>query len=278
MSGMKIQECEIKSLEGRIYAKTWIPENRSSEVPIVLLHDSLGCVELWRDFPEVLAQNLSRRVIAYDRLGFGKSDARLDLPGFNFIEEEAIKYFPVVKRELSLTQYVLCGHSVGGAMAIHIAARDAQCVAVITMAAQAFVEDLTVAGIMEAKQAFNLPEQIERLERWHGQKAQWVLRAWTEIWLAAGFSGWSLEDSIGKVICPVLAIHGDRDEYGSTAFPEFIAGKAGGVSELLVLPNCGHMPHKEKPEEVIAAVKRFLKSNLPVAAAKKGRRLGVEHL
>ncbi|VVS90965.1 alpha/beta fold hydrolase [Desulfoluna spongiiphila] len=246
---------------GSFHAKKWTPQNPSSSVPIVLLHDSLGCVDLWRHFPGTLAESLSLCVIAYDRLGFGRSTPRNELPSIHFIEEEATDYFPSVKMHLNLGSYILFGHSVGGAMAVNIAARDEGCVAVITEASQAFVEDRTVAGINAAKKAFDDPGQMDRLKKWHGSKAEWVLRAWTDTWLSSEFSDWSLDNCMGEVTCPVLAIHGDNDEYGSTAFPEYIAHKAGGISEMTILSNCGHIPHKEKPEEVINTIKLFLKKN-----------------
>jgi pimeloyl-ACP methyl ester carboxylesterase len=255
------EEFRIKAPGGTIYARKWIPDKILSDIPVVLLHDSLGCVDLWRNFPETLAINLCRSIIAYDRLGFGKSDGRDGLPSLDFIEEEATRYFPAVKSALSISEYILFGYSVGGGMSINIASRDSDCRAVITMSSQAFVEKLTVSGIEEAKKGFEQPGQFERLEKWHGKKAKWVLRAWTDIWCSPEFSGWSLESCIGKVSCPVLAIHGDRDEYGSRAFPEFISGRAGGVSEMRIIKDCGHMPHKEKTDEVINAVREFLDGN-----------------
>lgn len=270
MNSIKTEKYEIKTPRGWIYAKKWIPENLSSDIPVILLHDSLGSVDLWRDFPEALAAKLSRYVIAYDRLGFGKSDARAQPPAFDFIEQEATHYFPLVKDGLSLTGYILFGHSVGGAIAVNIAARDAACAAVITVASQAFVEDLTVDGIERAMEAFKQPGQIDRLKKYHGEKAEWVLSGWADIWLSTEFSDWSLDSIIGKVSCPVLVIHGDSDEYGSKAFPEFIAGKTGGPSEILMLQNCGHLPHREKPGEVIAAVDTFLDKHLAKKAEKEG--------
>jgi pimeloyl-ACP methyl ester carboxylesterase len=262
MNDLLTQSYEIAGPGWKIHAKQWMPAKPSAQIPIVLLHDSLGSVDLWRDFPERLALGLSRSVIAYDRLGFGQSDPRTELPGLDFIAEEAVKYFPVVKKGLSLTRYVLFGHSVGGSMAIEIAARDAGCAAVITMASQAFVEERTAAGIRDAMRVFEQPGQIERLEKWHGAKARWVLRAWSDLWLSPEFAGWSLAERIGQVVCPVLAIHGDRDEYGSIAFPEFIVRGTGGRSQMLILENCGHMPHKEKLAEVVEAVKVFLEVTL----------------
>ena len=258
MSSTKIEEFKVDVPGGKIYAKRWVPEIESHKSPLVLIHDSLGSTDLWRDFPKQLAESLSRTVVAYDRLGFGKSDARSSLPSIEFIEEEAIKYFPAIKDQLSLGSYALLGHSVGGAMAINIASRDADCQAVITVSAQAFVERLTVEGIQQAKRLFEQPGQIERLERWHGEKAKWVLHAWTDVWLLDDFKDWSLEPAIHDVTCPVFAIHGDADEYGSTAFPKFIANNTSGPMEMLILEGCGHMPHKEKPQEVIDASRRFL--------------------
>ena len=258
MSSTKIEEFEIEVTGGIIYAKKWTPETTSTDSPLILLHDSLGSVDLWKDFPSELAENLSRCVVAYDRLGFGKSSARDTLPSSDFIEEEAIKFFPAIKEYLSLNKYALSGHSVGGGMAINIAARDTDCEAVVTMSAQAIVEELTVRGIAEAKQMFTQPGQLERLQKWHGDKAKWVLHAWTDVWLSEAFASWSLQSSIGCVRCPVLAIHGENDEYGSLAFPEFISENAGGQADMLILKNCGHMPHNEKPEAVISAVKQFL--------------------
>lgn len=258
MSSTKVEEFKVEVPGGRVYAKRWLPESDSTKSPLILLHDSLGSVDLWRDFPSKLAENLSRCVVAYDRLGFGKSDARYSLPSMKFIEEEATKYFPSIKEHLSIQNYVLLGHSVGGGMAINIASRDPDCQAVVTVSAQAFVEDLTVKGIQEANLMFERPGQIERLEKWHGTKAKWVLHAWTEIWLSAEFANWSLQPDIGRVHCPVLAIHGENDEYGSSAFPKFISENAGGKSGMLLMENCGHMPHNEKSQEVIGAVREFL--------------------
>jgi len=258
MNNIKIEEFKVKIAGGSVYVKKWTPEIVLTQSPLILLHDSLGSVDLWRDFPSILAENLARCVVAYDRLGFGQSDARNELPSAEFIEEEAVNYFPAIKKCLSIQHYSLFGHSVGGAMAINIASRDPDCEAVITVSAQAFVEELTIKGIEDAKQLFEHPEQIARLVKWHGSKATWVLHAWINVWLSAEFASWSLQPSIGGVRCPTLVIHGENDEYGSSAFPHFISENTAGEASMLLFKNCGHMPHKEKPQEVIGAVKTFL--------------------
>ena len=254
-----INEFTIKDSIGTIAGKQWIPPTALHKVPVILLHDSLGSVDLWRDFPALLARELSRTVIAYDRLGSGKSAARQEPPSIKFITEEATTFFPIIKKHLSLTKYILLGHSVGGSISINVAARDSNCSAVITLSSQAFVENQTIQGIIEAKKMFKQPKQYERLKKWHDDKASWVLRAWTDIWLSPEFATWSLDDCIRQVRCPVLVIHGDNDQYGSLAFPEFIASKVGGFSEKLILKGCGHMPHLKSTDETVTAIKNFMK-------------------
>lgn len=243
---------------GSIYVKKWVPRVLKNKTPIVLLHDSLGCIGLWKEFPKLLAEHLGREVIAYDRLGFGESSPRVERPSNAFVWEEADIYFSLVKQRLALKNYVLFGHSVGGGMAIGIAANDDDCIALITESSQAFVEDLTIQGLKDAKQFFQKDGQIDRLKKWHGDKAVWVLKAWLDVWLSPDFASWSIEPYINRVLCPVLAIHGENDEYGSIAFPEFIVEKTGGDSQMLILENCGHVPHREHTQLVLDAINSFL--------------------
>jgi len=256
---MTVVELSLQTPIGCIYVKKWFPPSLLSKVPVILLHDSLGSSALWKDFPHTLATILSRPVIVYDRLGFGKSDARQALPSNQFIEEEAITYFPHIKPALGITNFIILGHSVGGAMAINIAAFDNQCIAVITIAAQAFVEEITLQGIQAAKKYFQDSKQMEKLDKWHGDKAEWVLKAWTEIWLCSNFRHWQL-DNIKHVYCPILAIHGKNDEYGSQAFPEFIVDNSKGVSRMEIINDCGHMPHKTHSEHVLKLINQFIKN------------------
>lgn len=261
MSGIKTEVFNITTPEGDIYLKKWIPDNIESSAPIILIHDSLGSVGLWKDFPQVLSLLLSRCVVGYDRLGFGQSGDRVKLPSVDFIKEEAEIYFPLIKQQLSIKDFILLGHSVGGGMAINIAARDSDCSGVITLAAQAFVEEITISGIKEAKVFFEQETQIKRLEKWHGLKAEWVLSAWIDVWLSPSFANWSLSDCIKNVLCPTLVIHGDKDEYGSIAFPNFIIDNVSGLSEMQILKDCGHVPHKEQTPAVINLISKFLNRN-----------------
>jgi len=258
----KIQTYEVKVPGGQIYVKKWIPNLKISDTPILLLHDSLGSVDLWKDFPEILAKRLSREVIAYDRLGFGHSTSRDELPSNEFVWEEADIYFPLIKQQLSFNKYVLFGHSVGGSMAIGIAAQDADCEGLITESAQAFVEELTLQGIQDAKEAFQQEGQIDRLKKWHAEKATWVIKAWIDRWLSPEFRDWTVESYIKKVTCPVLAIHGENDEYGSTAFPRFISENSAGEGAMEIIENCGHVPHRQMQTTVLDIFENFLLNNV----------------
>ena len=254
--------------QGRIFARAWTPpgtpgagegSDGARASAIVLFHDSLGCVELWRDFPAALCAASGRRVIAYDRLGFGHSAARAELPALDFVAEEARVFFPVLREQLGLERFVAFGHSVGGGMAVNCAALFASaCDALITESAQVFPEALTLSSIAQAKGQFADGAQLKRLERYHGDKARWVLDAWTESWLHPGFAAWSLKSVLPQVRCPVLALHGVHDEYGTTIHPELIGGLSAGPAQIEILPETFHVPHRERPEVVIERVCGFL--------------------
>lgn len=251
----------ISTEQGRLFARSWAPPEApgDADAPILLFHDSLGCVELWRELPALLAAATCRRVVAYDRLGFGRSDPHPGPLAPSFVRDEAERAVPRLLETLDLGAIVPFGHSVGGAMAVMTAARwPERCVAVVTESAQSFVEERTLAGVRAARAAFARPGQLERLARYHGAKARWVLDAWIETWLDPAFAGFALDDALRGVHCPTLALHGDRDEYGSRAHPERIARLSGGPSRAVILAGVGHVPHRERPERVLDEVTRFL--------------------
>lgn len=261
---VQTREAWISTPRGRLFAKIWGDRepHDGAKAPIVLLHDSLGCVDLWRDFPAQLSQAVERPVIAYDRLGFGRSDPHPDRLGLNFVREEAHQGFAPLLRQLGFEHFVPLGHSVGGGMAVVVAGTfPAECQALVTVSAQTFVEDRTLEGIYEAKKSFMQPGQMERLKKYHGEKAEWVFRAWTETWCSPQFASWSLDEDLPKVQCPVLAIHGENDEYGSRRHPERIGALAAGPATIEVLPDCGHIPYREREDDLIAMIRTFLTRN-----------------
>lgn len=251
----------ISSPEGKLFARSW-QHTAPTDAPrstFLLFHDSLGCVELWRDFPVQLAEATGLDVVAYDRLGFGRSDPHPGPLPTTFTHDEPATFVSSIRNDLGIERMIPFGHSVGGSMAIATAARFPEfCDAAITESAQAFVEDRTLEGIRAARIDFARPGQIERLARYHGDKARWVLSAWIDTWLAPNFAGWNFDDDLRETRCPVLALHGALDEFGSAAHPQRIARLAGGPSRAVLLDGCGHVPHREQPERVLQGVKRLL--------------------
>lgn len=257
---------QITTARGHLFARCWpaaanVDGQRAA--PIVLFHDSLGCIELWRGFPALLAAQTGRSVIAYDRLGFGQSDPRSGGLAADFVQAEAATGFLALQDHFGFERFIALGHSVGGGMAVHCAARYADaCDGLITVSAQAFVEDKTLAGISEAQAQFRLPEPFARLQRYHGDKARWVLDAWIDTWLAPAFRDWSLHEVLPQVTCPTLVLHGSEDEYGSSRHPQQIAGMVGGAAQLELLAGVRHVPHKEQEDWVVGRIARFLANGM----------------
>lgn len=255
---MKVEKERVKIDVGEIFTCTWTPEELKKEHPIILLHDSLGCVGLWKDFPEKLARQMQQPVVAYDRLGAGKSSPLKDIPSVDFIEKEAFHFFPQLISALGIDKFSLLGHSVGGAMALLIASNNnSSCQSVITVAAQAYVEEKTITSIAAAEQFFKNEEHFNKLVKWHGNKAKWVLDAWTIIWQSKGFQSFSVLPYLSKITCPTLVLHGELDEYGSSNFPKSIATAISSHSNYIIMQNCGHIPHREQPLQLLQHIKDF---------------------
>lgn len=196
--------------------------------------------------------------MAYDRLGFGQSDPNPNNLGKCFVHDEARVGFRAVREQLQIGPFIAFGHSVGGGMAIAVAACAGDCMGLILESAQVFVEQHTLEGIVQAQQLFQQPGQLERLKKYHGDKAAWVLRAWIDTWLAPDFADWHLDAELRQVPCPVLTIYGEHDEYSSLRHPEHIERLAKGGTTLKVLHGGGHVPHRENADAVIDFIVRWL--------------------
>lgn len=255
MMAVDARDRQVETGSGRLFARSWEPAG-STGAPILLFHDSLGSVALWRDFPERLAAATGRRVIAYDRLGFGRSDPFAGKLSLDFVRQEARQVVPLLREQLGFSSFIACGHSVGGGMAVETAAHfQADCLGLITMGAQALVDDRIRDGIKVAQAEFARPENLARLGRYHRDPA-WVVAAWIETWLDPAFASFSLDEALAQLRCPVLAIHGEDDEYGSVAHAERIAA---GRGEAAILPGIGHVPHRENPERLVGLLEAFLR-------------------
>lgn len=254
---IKLRDHRLTTPYGTVLAREWT--SASSSVPLVLLHDSLGCIELWRDLPRQLALATGRRVVAYDRPGFGQSAPQDRRPQPDFVVNEAVYAFRAVLDGLGIDRFVAAGHSVGGGMTLAIVASyPEQCLAGITISAQSFLVDLTREGIRAARAEFSKPEMRQKLARYHGARTDWVLDAWIGSWLSPAFDDWSLDAVLPKIRQPLLSIHGALDEYGSPEQLRRIADSSAGPVQSLLIEDAAHFPHRSHEAETLAAITAFL--------------------
>ena len=229
------------------------PRNRS---PIVLLHEGLGSIAMWRDFPEVLAHAAGRNVLVYSRYGYGHSDPLTTKRAVRYMHDEALVALPELLDHLEIEAPLLVGHSDGGSIAlIHAGAGIRDVAGVVTLAAHVLVEDLSIASIAAAKRAFETTELRARLARYHADVDS-AFVGWNRIWLDPAFREWNIEEYLPRISCPVLAIQGDDDEYGTMEQMRRIGARVRDV-DLLALADCRHSPHRDQPQAVLFAITHF---------------------
>ncbi len=226
---------------------------------LVFLHEGLGSVSLWRDFPARLAEATGCGALVYSRRGYGRSDP-VELPRpVDFMHREAT----VLGRVLdvaAVAEAILVGHSDGASIALIHAGRDggARVRALALEAPHVFVEDVTVRSIADIGEVFRTTELPEKLERHHGANVEGAFRGWTEVWLDPAFRGWNIEEYLPGVRVPVLVVQGLDDEYGTAAQVQAVARGVAGPVETVFLERCGHSPHRDRPEAVLEAMNAFV--------------------
>lgn len=225
---------------------------------LVFLHDSLGCIELWRDFPEKLAERTQTNLLVYDRQGYGKS-CGFSSPHrpIDYLEQEA-NVLQALLQHHQITQAVLFGHSDGGSIALIAAALYPEnIVGLITEGAHVLVEDITLDGIRAAVQAYQTTDLKKRLEKYHQANTESLFYAWTDTWTAEAFRRWNIEHFLPKIKCPALVLQGAQDEFGTL---DQVARILEGIrqAQAAIIPDCGHSPHKEKPQETLAQTAAFV--------------------
>ncbi len=234
-----------------------IDVGRAAAPPIVMLHEGLGSVAMWKDFPHRVAHAANRDVVVYSRAGYGRS-APATLPyGVRYMHDEALVALPRLLDACGIVRPILLGHSDGGSIAlIHAAAAGRPVAGLALMAPHVIVEDVSIASIAAAKVAWRTTDLRARLSRYHDDVDRAFI-GWNDIWLHPDFRAWNIEALVRDVRCPVLAIQGEDDEYGTMDQIERIARLAPDV-ELVRLADCRHSPHRDQPEAVLEALVRFV--------------------
>jgi pimeloyl-ACP methyl ester carboxylesterase len=224
---------------------------------VVFLHEGLGSMDLWRDFPARAAAG--HRTLVWSRHGYGRSDVVPPPRPLSYMHAEALSVLPEVLARLGLDDVVLVGHSDGASIAlIHASGRDGVR-GVVAVAPHVFVEDRTIEGIEAARRAYVEGDLRRRLARHHSD-VDATFWGWNRAWLDPSFRDWNIEEYLAGVTCPVLVVQAEDDPYGSVEQVQRIESGAGGPVHALVLPSGGHAPHVSKAEKVAAAVAGFLES------------------
>ncbi len=243
----------------RLHAEWVEPEAIRDDSVLVLLHEGLGSTGFWKDLPEALAAATGRRVLLYDRRGYGRSDPEPLPRPLDYLDRMALAELPAVLDAAGIGRAILVGHSDGGTIALLFAAAFPERVrAVVAIAAHVLVEEETIRGIRAAVQAFEAGELRRRLERFHGARTEAVFRAWSDTWLDPGFRDWNVAGRLASMTAPLLALQGEADEYATPAQLEAIATGVRGPVRTRLLPGAAHVPHHQAREATLAAVLGFL--------------------
>ncbi|MDF1584948.1 alpha/beta fold hydrolase [Marinimicrococcus flavescens] len=238
-------------------------EPGASEPCLVFLHEALGSISLWKDFPRSLCERLGVPGLVYERQGHGASDPLAGPRRPDYLHEEAEQVLPALLEACGIERPVPIGHSDGGSIALLFAAAfPERPAAVIAEAAHVFVEEETLAGIRSAVTAWESTDLPQRLARHHGAGTAALFEAWAGCWLSPAFRHWNIEAALARVTAPLLVLQGEQDEYGTPAQVAAIADGVAGPVEARLLPDCAHVPHHQARERVEALVAGFLGRHL----------------
>lgn len=230
---------------------------RNEAPAIVFLHEGLGSAAMWRDFPQEVADATGCESIVYSRIGYGGSDPITERRSVRYMHDEALVTLPKLLDALAVRAPILLGHSDGASIAlIYAGGAERRLAGLILMAPHVIVEDLSVASIAQAKLAYETTGLRERLARYHADVDS-AFRGWNDIWLDPAFRAWSIESYLPAIRCPILAIQGEDDEYGTMDQVERIVRQCRDV-DLVRLAGCGHSPQRDQPGLVIGSIARFV--------------------
>lgn len=252
------------NLPGYTLKAQWLRSALYREEPVLIfLHDSLGCIALWRDFPEQIASGVQMNAFIYERRGYGHSSPMTTAKRpIDYLEQEADTLLAVMD-QAGIREAVLWGFSDGGSIALLAAAKFPERIkGIIVQGAHVIVEDITLAGIAAAVQLYRNGNLKEKLMRYHGENTDRLFAAWTDTWLLEAFRHWSMTDQLAGIHCPVMVIQGEQDEFGTDQQVKLIKDHVTGYSETHLLPGAGHTTHRDLPKMVTTLSIAFLQAHI----------------
>jgi len=238
----------------------WVGPSPEAAPTLVFLHEGLGSISMWRDFPHRLVERTGCGALIYSRAGYGKSDpAPLPRP-VRFMHDEA-EILPEVLAQAKIRGPILVGHSDGASIAlIHAGSRPASGLkGLILEAPHVFTEPHGLASIAKIGEVYKSSDLRDRLARHHGKNVDVAFSGWNDVWLNPDFRSWNIEEYLPKITVPILILQGEDDEYGTWKQVEAIERQAGGSVKAIALANCGHSPHREQPERTLQAMAEFVR-------------------
>ncbi len=255
---------------GKRLETLWIEPQASARPTLVMLHEGLGSIALWKDFPQKLAARTGCGVLVYSRYGHGNSDKLMEKRPVRFMHHEGQVVLPELLDKLGIVKPVLIGHSDGGSISLIFGGRYPDAVSgLILEAPHVFVEDLSIASIAQAKITYETTDFPQRLGRYHAN-VDATFWGWNNIWLDPAFRSWNIEEYVPRITCPVLCIQGEQDEYGTIAQVEAIRAGAP-QTQIAVLQDCKHSPHRDQEAKTIELMAEFVvgiaKAEAKVSAA-----------
>jgi len=242
---------------GKRLETLWIEPEQTGRATIVMLHEGLGSIALWKDFPQRLASRTGCGVLVYSRYGHGSSDKLMEKRPVEFMHHEGEVVLPEVLDKLDVRKPILLGHSDGASISLIFAGKYPDAArGLILEAPHVFVEDLTIASIEQAKVAYETTDLPVRLARRHAHPDA-TFWGWNDIWLDPDFRSWNIEEYLPAIRCPILCIQGEDDEYGTIEQVEAIKAVVPGT-EFVVLAECKHSPHRDQAEKTLAVMVEFV--------------------
>ncbi|MBF95736.1 MAG: 2-succinyl-6-hydroxy-2,4-cyclohexadiene-1-carboxylate synthase [Alphaproteobacteria bacterium MarineAlpha9_Bin4] len=259
---MKIYNEYLEVGKNKIEVRCFMNNKNSTEKnTIILLHEGLGCVKMWKDWPEKLSQRLSNNIIVYSRLGMGNSSINKKEKTTDFMNEEALYYLPKIIKKYSNSNPILLGHSDGASIALIYAGNSLPCKALILEAPHVIVEPITINEIKNIKKKWKNSILREKLKKYHNNP-DISFFSWCNVWLSKSFSAWNITNIIKNISCPILLLQGDKDQYGTIRQLNLIEKFANTYVRKIMIENCKHSPHLEFSKVVIDYVDEFIQDIL----------------
>ena len=246
---LKDNKIEVKSITNENFKLT----------PIVFLHEGLGSVSLWKEWPKKVALSLKRNVYIYSRLGMGNSSPLIGERNINYMHDEALKVLPEVINYLNIKNPILMGHSDGASIALIYAGSGFESESLILEAPHVFVEDISIRGVLQAKKMYKNNNLREKLSK-HHKDVDGAFIGWSEAWISKEFKNWNIEEYLENISIPTMLIQGSNDQYGTMKQLDSISNQIKNNPFRLEIKNCGHSPHIEYPQLILDNINNFINS------------------